>query len=539
MSMKIPYCFNKMVVYKRPSGPAPVIPLTFENVGTVGSMTITYNYQNAMYSKNDGEWTSTPQTIDPGDKVAISSDYYNDTSFGDRMFSYSPNGDPQLKVYGSLMSVYNWQDTPPAYGFSYTFDGFSYVCDASELVLPPYVNNGCYVCMFESNSTLTAAPSIFPALTVGGDTNGCYQAMFKSCSNLVKGPDLIAATTVSGTNTYAMDQMFVGCSSLSTGVELLITDIVDKTCFVNMFSYCSNLPWVKVHFTTWDINSTYSSEWGGWLINAGTNVSPIFYKPVDLIIPSPRDGSSVPTNWQVVNNDVPPIPTANLIWLMDFSNGLVQPYSQIQGTNNDASNIIISSDSYVGTYLHANNPMLYSSVSWTGSQQYLANLLASTDPFTISFWMKTYTYDDGGTDYTWDELPDRAVINFRGGDTNPGVTIYGDNFDPGTTNTKINCRTGYNYWTLTQTDAHFNQNWNHWTYTRDSNGGNWYLNGVLNYHTDQIDISYPGQVPPQQADVTPYSDMSIGMGIFDVTKYRIYNRALTSAQVNALYVNRA
>ena len=68
-----------------------------------------------------------------------------------------------------------------------------------------------------------------------------------------------------------------------------------------MFSYCSNLPWVRVHFTTWDLNSTYSSEWGGWLNEAGTNVSPIFYKPSSLTIPSPRDGGSVPDNWTVEN----------------------------------------------------------------------------------------------------------------------------------------------------------------------------------------------------------------------------------------------
>ena len=220
MIQNIPYCFNRMAVYKRASSPAPVIPLTFENIDENYSATITYMYSNGMYKKNDGEWTSTPQSIGPGDKVAISSDYYEDQSFfGDRMFDwyYGDGVTPKLKVYGNLMSVYNWQDTPPAFGFHFAFNGDT-VCDASELIFPPNVSDGCYVCMFESAANLTATPSVFPALTLVGGTNGCYQAMFKGCYNLVKGPDLIAATSVFGTNTYAMDQMFVNCPYLSTGV---------------------------------------------------------------------------------------------------------------------------------------------------------------------------------------------------------------------------------------------------------------------------------------------------------------------------------
>lgn len=309
MSMKIPSKFNKMVVYKRPSGPTPLIPLTFENIDENYSATITYSYSNAMYKKNDGEWTSTPQSIGPGDKVAISSDYYGDQSFGTRMFDwYYPDGTaPKLKVYGTLMSVYNWQDTPPVNGFNYAFDGNSSVCDASELILPPNVNDGCYVCMFESNSSLTAAPSVFPAQTLVAGDFGCYQAMFKQCYSLAVGPSVIAATSVSGTSPdhrWSCDQMFANCYNLSTGVQLLVTDIVDKECFCYMFANCSNIPWVKVHFTTWDTNSTdgeNGGDYGGWLEGAGINVvNPVFYKPSNLTVPF-RDIQTVPTNWTIVD----------------------------------------------------------------------------------------------------------------------------------------------------------------------------------------------------------------------------------------------
>ena len=169
MIQTIPYSFNKMAVYMQPSIPGPEpssVPLTFEHIGDNGTMTITYNKQNAMYSKNDGEWTSTPPTIGQGDKVAISSNYYGDSDFWDKIFTYSTNGDPRLKVYGNIMSVYNWQDTPPKYGLSWgTFMNDSYICDATDLFFPPNTSPGCYTCMFAENNYLTAAPSILPGIT--------------------------------------------------------------------------------------------------------------------------------------------------------------------------------------------------------------------------------------------------------------------------------------------------------------------------------------------------------------------------------------
>ena len=47
-----------------------------------------------------------------------------------------------------------------------------------------------------------------------------------------------------------------------------------------------------------------------------------------------------------------PQPDADLIWHMDFTSGLYQPYSQITGTNGDSNNYVIQNDNTMGSYLH-------------------------------------------------------------------------------------------------------------------------------------------------------------------------------------------
>ena len=71
---------------------------------------------------------------------------------------------------------------------------------------------------------------------------------------------------------------------------MFVTDIVGNKCCVDMFAKCYYLPWVKVHFTTWDRTSTYGTEYRGWLNNAGTSaVNPTFYKPTSLPVSSGVD----------------------------------------------------------------------------------------------------------------------------------------------------------------------------------------------------------------------------------------------------------
>ena len=223
----------------------------------------------------------------------------------------------------------------------------------------------------------------------------------------------------------------------------------------------------------------------------------------------------------------------NLIWYMDFSNGFYQPYSEISGKlNTDQQYYQILTNDDLGTYLHCTSQG-NGSLFWQGSKQYLTNYLTGTVPFSVSFWLRAPN---------WANYSSNGVLCWRNG---TGAAFYNDGFtNPYTGQTcagHLNCRNGDNNWCFTNTRPDVNSNWNHWVYTRDSNGAIWYYNGTIDREVTGLIYDYGYQVTPQEADVTPGRDLIIGNNqwtsnaVFDVTKMRIYNRAITFDQVNVLY----
>ena len=170
------------------------IPLTMEalTAGNIqvnmGSGTLTTGMK---YSVNGGakNLINNTTTIDvaAGDKVQF---FGNGTST--QVYGGIPEvkllGTAQTKVYGNIMSLLdedNFATLTALPSQDYVFYGLfknnATLTDASGLLLPATtLAIDCYYSMFQSCSSLTAAPAL-PATTLA---NSCYRQMFQNCSNL-------------------------------------------------------------------------------------------------------------------------------------------------------------------------------------------------------------------------------------------------------------------------------------------------------------------------------------------------------------------
>ena len=106
--------------------------------------------------------------------------YIRGTGIGD----YDSNtniriGGGEAKISGRLTSLIGDGDLTP-YCFQYLFALSSTLADASELILPFYVTEGCYYRMFRGCTSLTSAPAL-PATTLAAS---CYKNMFEGCTSL-------------------------------------------------------------------------------------------------------------------------------------------------------------------------------------------------------------------------------------------------------------------------------------------------------------------------------------------------------------------
>lgn len=74
-----------------------------------------------------------------------------------------------------------------------------------------------------------------------------------------------------------------------------------------MFANCGMLPWLKVHFTSWDTNSTDGDDGddnGGWLYLGDVNniyENKVFYKPTSLTV-SDREDKTVPYDYWTIQD---------------------------------------------------------------------------------------------------------------------------------------------------------------------------------------------------------------------------------------------
>ena len=145
-------------------------------------------------------------------------------------------------VGGNIMSLLYNEDFEnqtlfPAgstYTFFYFFKSDPNLINAENLVLPATtLTNYCYGNMFNSCSSLTAAPATLPATTLA---QSCYQSMFYNCSSLTAAPALPATTLAQG----CYQDMFSGCTSLTTAPELPATTLA-SSCYNGMFYGCTSL----------------------------------------------------------------------------------------------------------------------------------------------------------------------------------------------------------------------------------------------------------------------------------------------------------
>lgn len=197
------------------------------------------------YRKTGGVWESitgyTRVTIENGEKVEFrgdnpqySEDYANNTNI--RVFGGS------AEVYGNVMSLIADAAEFPS-GSDYNFCGLfqnSYsLTDASNLLLPVMMTQGCYQNMFKGCNTLTGTPELNATEIV----QSCYEGMFEGCSSLTTAPDMPGLNNAK----YCYKRMFANCSSLRNNIPASLPGgLAPYGCYYEMFENCTSLTTVPI-----------------------------------------------------------------------------------------------------------------------------------------------------------------------------------------------------------------------------------------------------------------------------------------------------
>lgn len=154
--------------------------------------------------------------------------------------------------------------------------------DASELILPTTITEGCFFGMFLDCTSLTKGPSL-PSTVLA---ENCYGSMFSDCSSLIEAPALPA--TVLFKDCY--NAMFSDCKSL-TKAPILPAPTLVYNCYSTMFLRCSNLNYIKM--LAYDgINDNNLFYWVNEVSTNGT-----FVKHPNASLPSGNSG--IPNGWTV------------------------------------------------------------------------------------------------------------------------------------------------------------------------------------------------------------------------------------------------
>ena len=231
------------------------------------------------YSKDNGQtWTNvTPTSASSGTNISVTvgdviifkgtnSTYSNNSTNTNNCFRYSTC---RFTVEGNVMSLIYGDDfkgkdsfaAGTSYNLSRLFQNCTGLTDASNLVFPATaVTVGCYRSVFDSDSSLTAGPTILPATTL--DTE-CYNNMFLRC-NLTRAPELPAL-------------------------------VVPTSGYNAMFYGNRNLNYVKCLATS--LGSRATNTW----MNQVQTTSGTFVKNPAMTGWS-RGTSGIPNNWTIVDN---------------------------------------------------------------------------------------------------------------------------------------------------------------------------------------------------------------------------------------------
>ena len=196
--------------------------IEFENInGEIRSI----RDEGIIYSFNGVEWNKVVNgygnvTIEMNNNKIVYLANTQDTTTNTKFSVFTS----KAKIGGKLSTITK--------NYAELFRNNENLTDASELILPTTVTDGCYSMMFLNCTALTKAPAL-PATVLG---KKCYEYMFNGCSSLIEAPALPA--TVLADNCY--DYMFSGCASLTKAPALPAT-VLAESCYRAMFSGCTSL----------------------------------------------------------------------------------------------------------------------------------------------------------------------------------------------------------------------------------------------------------------------------------------------------------
>lgn len=249
-----------------------------------------YKYPDLWYSFDNGntwsnEWPHTTQcgcryfAVNAGDTVFMKGNTIADTTELVRFIDRCGDHTARYNVGGNIMSLYygdNFEGKTeiPQNAFNgkryignmFGVDTQAYgVVDASNLVLPMTLTEGCLSAMFMNMKTLVAGPKL-PWTTM---ERYCYSDMFNGCTALVTAPALPATALTNATGCYS--NMFAGCTSLTAAPVLPATTLTGANgCYSGMFAGCTSLVNAPALPSTLLEASCYESMFAGCtaLVNA-------------------------------------------------------------------------------------------------------------------------------------------------------------------------------------------------------------------------------------------------------------------------------
>ena len=128
-------------------------------------------------------WTQVGSTVSLSDEAGHNKVYFRaQAGFTSGMLNgqFEINGNGNVKVGGNIMTLLSQDGTRAMVddAFTYLFTGCRQLVDASELILPDYVEKRCYMGMFNGCSSLKKAP-LLPATNIASQ---CYALMFQNTS---------------------------------------------------------------------------------------------------------------------------------------------------------------------------------------------------------------------------------------------------------------------------------------------------------------------------------------------------------------------
>lgn len=211
------------------------------------------------------------------------------------------------------------------------------------------------------------------------------------------------------------------------------------------------------------------------------------------------------------------LPLAGLDFYLPLSEGMndtVHNYAVDTSQDYD-SEFTITSDT-TGGFLRCSKQYGSSSrIYWPDTANQYAY---GTDDFAISFWLRA---PDWSTNYDGSQI----ILNKKSDDSTTGMA-----FHRGYHSDNLSLRVAYQNDLFTTANV-TNSGWVHWCIVRENGVGYWYRNGVLNAtgtmsgsftSSEPFNIGYHGQSGWEST------------ALFDLKALRIYNRALTAAEVAAL-----